>query len=62
MAGQEKSGVSGRRLSLSGCYGQRGTLPHFFSTYGFGMLKPERIHRHRYPTLDAAKADVFGCA
>ena len=24
-----------------------------------GMLKRERIHRHRYPTLDAAKADVF---
>jgi putative transposase len=25
----------------------------------FGMLKRERIHRHRYPTLDVAKADVF---
>lgn len=25
----------------------------------FGMLKRERIHHHRYPTLDVAKADVF---
>ena len=25
----------------------------------FGMLKRERIHRHCYPTLDVAKADVF---
>lgn len=25
----------------------------------FGMLKRERIHRHHYPTLNAAKADVF---
>ena len=23
------------------------------------MLKRERIHRHQYPTLSAAKADVF---
>lgn len=23
------------------------------------MLKRERIHRHHYPTLNAAKADVF---
>lgn len=25
----------------------------------FGTLKRERIHRHHYPTLNAAKADVF---
>lgn len=25
----------------------------------FGVLKRERIHRHQYPTLDTAKADVF---
>lgn len=25
----------------------------------FGVLKRERIHHNRYPTLDAAKADVF---
>lgn len=25
----------------------------------FGMLKRERVHRTEYPTLDAAKADVF---
>lgn len=25
----------------------------------FGMLKRERVYRTTYPTLDAAKADVF---
>lgn len=25
----------------------------------FGMLKRERVYRTKYPTLDAAKADVF---
>lgn len=25
----------------------------------FGMLKRERIHRMKYPTLDAARTDVF---
>ncbi|MCB0257744.1 MAG: DDE-type integrase/transposase/recombinase, partial [Anaerolineae bacterium] len=25
----------------------------------FGVLKRERIHRMKYPTLDAARADVF---
>jgi putative transposase len=25
----------------------------------FGLLKRERVYRMRYPTLDAARADVF---
>lgn len=38
-------------------HGQRGrpALEGFF-----GKLKRERVHRSSYPTLDAAKADVFG--
>ena len=27
----------------------------------FGMLKRERVYRMGYPTLDAARADVFAC-